>query len=66
MQTAYMVVAGAQEDYQVIRVFEVQQDAERHALEYNNEVPWSNADNKARVEDVEFVSVATSVKEARP
>lgn len=65
MQTAYMVVAGAHEDFKVIRVFEIQYAAEMYALQYNNDVPWSNADDKARVEDVEFVSVSTSVAAAQ-
>ena len=62
MQTAYMVVSGVLENYKVIRVYEVCEAAERYVLEYNNEVPWSNTDDKARVEEVEFVSVSTSAR----
>lgn len=57
MQTVYMVTKGTYDGYQVIRVFEVKQVADEYTVKYNNDVIWMHEDDKARVEEIEFVPV---------
>jgi len=55
-----MVVAGAYEDYHVVRVFEDKEDAEQFALEYNAaRNPFSSA---AEVEEIDFVPARRATK----
>lgn len=50
-----MVVAGSYDEYRPVRVFEDKAAAEAYAVEYNSEVSWTDEDDKARVEEIDFV-----------
>ena len=62
MKQLHMVTAGTYDGYHVVRVYEVQGDAEQFALEYNATTPWTHEEEKARVEQVDFVPARHDLK----
>lgn len=62
MKQTHMVTAGCYDGYQVIRVFEDRQDAERFALEYNATTSWTDKDDRARVKEIDFVPARQATK----
>jgi hypothetical protein len=55
VKTIYIVETGSYDDTLVVRAFEDRQDAERYALELNSKRPWTNPEDRARVEELGFV-----------
>jgi hypothetical protein len=54
MQTLYIVIKGSYEYVENLHVFGDKNIAERWALEYNAAHPWSNKDDRARVEEIGY------------
>jgi hypothetical protein len=54
--TGYIVICGSYSDLQNLRVFTDRTRAEQWARDYNADVPWSHADDKARVEEIDLDS----------
>lgn len=63
MKQVHMVVAGLYDEYRVVRVFEAIDDATQFALEYNAKTSWTHEEEKARVEEMDFVPARQDLKQ---
>ena len=52
--TAFMVVAGEYDEKQNVHVFESEEDAQHFALLYNSTYQWTDENDQARVEEIEY------------
>lgn len=52
--TGFMVVRGAYDDFQPLKVFTDRAKAAQWARDYNADNAWSTEDDKARVEEIDL------------